>query len=121
MKIGYKIWIEDNGRAFGEGPFQLLQRIPQKGSLLQAAKSMKMSYQKAWLIIRKSEEMLGFPLLERRVGGISGGGSQVTEEGLEFLKTYGRFRKETAKKLNASFQKHFDRYFGNAPDNTEKK
>lgn len=109
MKIAYKIWLENDGKAFGEGPFQLLKMVIEKGSLSRAAKSLKMSYQKAWLIIRRSEERLGFPLLERRIGGIAGGGSQVTEAGKEFMKNYGRFRKETEKKLNAVFQKYFGR------------
>ncbi len=107
MKIAYKVWLENDGKAFGEGPFRLLQLTAQKGSLHQAAKSMEMSYQKAWVIIRNSEKRLGFPLLERKIGGVAGGGSKVTEEGREFMKIYGRFRKETEKKLNEVFQKYF--------------
>ena len=109
MKIAYKIWLENDGKAFGEGPFQLLRMVVEKGSLLQAAKSLEMSYQKAWLTIRKSEERLGFPLLERRIGGLAGGGSRVTAVGQEFLENYARFRKETEKRLNAVYQKHFGR------------
>jgi molybdate transport system regulatory protein len=109
MKIAYKIWLESDGKAFGEGPFELLRMVVKKGSLLQAAKSLKMSYQKAWVITRRSEKLLGFPLLERRIGGIAGGGSEVTEAGQEFMKKYDRFRKETEKKLNAVFKKYFGR------------
>ena len=111
MRVAYRIWLVDDGKAFGEGPFQLLRMVVKEGSLLQAAKSMKMSYQKAWVITRRCEEILGFPLLERRIGGTKGGGSQVTEAGKEFMKTYGRFRKETEKKLNAAFKKYFGRPF----------
>jgi molybdate transport system regulatory protein len=107
MKIAYKVWLENDGKAFGEGPFHLLRMVAEKGSLSQAAKSLNMSYQKAWFIIRRSEEKLGFPLLERRIGGVAGGGSQVTEAGKEFMKNYSRFRKEMEKKLNAVFQKYF--------------
>jgi molybdate transport system regulatory protein len=109
MKLAYKIWLENDGKAFGEGPFQLLRRVIEKGSLSQASKSLEMSYQKAWLIIRKSEERLGFSLLERKIGGLAGGGSQVTAVGQEFMENYARFRKETEKKLNAVYQKHFGR------------
>ena len=107
MKIAYKIWLENDGKAFGEGPYQLLRIIVKKGSLLQAAKSLGMSYQKAWVIIHRSEDRLGFPLLERRIGGIAGGGSQLTEAGHRFLENYGRFRQENEKKLKATFQKYF--------------
>jgi molybdate transport system regulatory protein len=121
MKIAYKIWLENDGKAFGEGPFQLLRMVIKKGSLLQAAKSMDMSYQKAWLIMHKIEERLGFPLLERRIGGIKGGGSQVTEAGKEFMKNYLRFRKEAEKKLNVVFQKYFGRPFLVSPVKTQKR
>ncbi len=109
MKIAYKIWLENDGKAFGEGPFRLLKRVVEKGSLLQAAKSLEMSYQKAWVIIHRSEERLGFPLLERKIGGITGGGSEVTEAGKAFIENYERFRKEAEAKLEAVFQKHFGR------------
>jgi molybdate transport system regulatory protein len=121
MRIAYRIWLVNDGKAFGEGPFQLLRMVVKEGSLLQAAKSMKMSYQKAWVITRRCEELLGFPLLERRIGGTKGGGSQVTEAGKEFMKTYGRFRKETEKKLNAAFKKYFGRPFLVSPVKTKKK
>lgn len=109
MKIAYKIWLENDGKAFGEGPFRLLKMVVEKGSLLQAAKSLKMSYQKAWVIIRRSEERLGFPLLERKIGGITGGGSEVTEAGQAFIENYERFRGEAETKLDAVFQKYFGR------------
>ena len=35
-----------------------------------------MSYNKAWRIIHAAEQRLGFPLLDRSVGGSLGGGSQ---------------------------------------------
>ena len=107
MKIGYKIWLENHGKAFGEGPYRLLNQIMEKGSLSGAAKSMNMSYQKAWVIITKSEERLGITLLERRRGGAEGGGSSVTEAGKEFLQSYGRFREEAGEKLDELFQKYF--------------
>ena len=121
MKIAYKIWIENNGKAFGEGPFQLLRMVVKKGSLLQAAKALDMSYQKAWVIMRRSEEKLGFPLLERKIGGIAGGGSKLTDAGKEFIRNYDRFRKETEKKIDAVFQKHFGRFFQVSPVKTKKK
>lgn len=109
MKIAYKVWLENDGKAFGEGPFRLLEMVIEKGSLSGAAKSLNMSYQKAWSIIRMSEERLGFPLLERRIGGVAGGGSQVTKAGKEFMELYKCFRRETEKTLEDVFQKYFGR------------
>ena len=121
MRIAYKIWLENDGKAFGEGPFQLLRRVVEKGSLLQAARSLEMSYQKAWTIIRKSEERLGFQLLERKIGGIAGGGSQMTEAGAEFMENYARFRKETERRLDAVFQKYFGQLPPASPAKTKRR
>ncbi len=121
MKIAYKIWLEKDGKAFGEGPFQLLSIVVKKGSLLQAAKSLGMSYQKAWLIIHRCEERLGFSLLERKIGGPSGGGSRLTVAGQHFLENYGRFRQEADNKLTATFRKYFGRSIPVTPAKVKKK
>jgi molybdate transport system regulatory protein len=109
MKMVYKVWLDNNGKAFGEGPYDLLQRIENTGSLHQAAKELKMSYRKAWLILHRCEEKLGFHLLKRKVGGASGGGSQVTLRGRKMMATYGKFRREVDQSLEKIYRKHFGR------------
>ena len=59
MKIGYKVWLENNGKAFGDGPYELLRQVEKKMSLHQAAHQMGMSYSKAWRLIRTIEEEAG--------------------------------------------------------------
>ena len=73
MRLAYKLWLEDNGRAFGDGPAALLDLVRTEGSLSKAAERLGMSYTKAWLTMRATEKRLGFPLLERRTGGKQGG------------------------------------------------
>lgn len=107
MRVAYKVWLDNNGKAFGEGPYQLLKRIETTGSLHQAAHEMKMSYRKAWTTLKAIETKLGFPLLERKVGGIAGGGSHITEQGLELMKHYEKFRNEVKESLEMIYQKHF--------------
>jgi molybdate transport system regulatory protein len=107
MKIGYKIWLDSDGKAFGEGPYQLLRRVQKTGSLHQAALEMKMSYRKAWLLLRTMEERLGFPLLSRRVGGADGGGSEVTTKGEEFMNRYEAFHREVEETLSQIYAKYF--------------
>ncbi|MCX5804124.1 MAG: molybdenum-binding protein [Proteobacteria bacterium] len=102
MKVAYKVWLDNNGKAFGEGPYQLLKRIKKTGSLHKAAMEMKMSYRKA------IEEKLGFSLLERKVGGTSGGGSIITPSGLELMNHYEQFRKEVKKALEIIYHKYFE-------------
>ena len=107
MKIMYKVWLDCDGKAFGEGPDRLLQRVETTGSLHKAAAEMKMSYRKAWLMLRAMEQRLGFALLERKVGGVSGGGSQLTPAAREIMKRYEAFRKEVEGALQEIYTRHF--------------
>ena len=107
MKIAYKVWLDNDGKAFGEGPFRLLTLVGKTGSLHQAAMEMKMSYRKAWLTIRSIEKKLGFTLLVRQTGGHSGGGSTITPEAAEFMKQYGAFREDVKEALDTIYRKHF--------------
>jgi molybdate transport system regulatory protein len=107
MRIMYKIWLDCDGKAFGDGPYQLLRLVDKTGSLHKAAAEMNMSYRKAWLMLNTMEGRLGFALLDRRVGGVAGGGSLLTEKAREFLDTYAAFRKDVEEDLQALYQKHF--------------
>jgi molybdate transport system regulatory protein len=108
MKIAYKIWLDNDGKSFGDGPYELLRRVKKTKSLYRAAREMGMAYSKAWRLIRTMEERLGFVLLERKTGGQSGGGSLTTPMAKELMKHYGRFRKDVDKALKKIYQKHFD-------------
>jgi molybdate transport system regulatory protein len=108
MRIGYKVWLDNNGKAFGDGPYELLRRVKKMRSLHQAANQMGMSYSKAWRLIQTLEERLGFALLERKVGGLSGGGSRVTPQGKELMKHYKQFRKDVNTSLENIFRTHFN-------------
>ncbi len=107
MKVGYKVWLDNNGKAFGEGPYELLRRVERMMSLHRATNQMGMSYSKAWRLIRTLEERLGFPLLERKVGGRSGGGSLVTPRAKTLLNQYEEFRRDVNATLERIYRKHF--------------
>jgi molybdate transport system regulatory protein len=107
MKAAFKIWIEQNGKVFGEGPYQLLKGVDKTGSLRQVAGQMGMAYSKAWKLIRTIEQRLGFSLLVRKVGGRSGGGSRITPRAKELMACYAVFRDEAQAAINRIFQKRF--------------
>jgi molybdate transport system regulatory protein len=107
MKVVCKIWLDHNGKAFGEGPYELLKRVERTNSLHAAAHQMDMSYSKAWKLIQSMEKRLGFSLLDRKVGGLSGGGSRVTLKGKELMRRYAQFEKEARKAIEKAYQKHF--------------
>lgn len=83
---------DDEGKFFGEGPFHLLKGIEETGSLRASAQKMNMSYTKALAMIKRAESVLGFPLTERTIGGIGGGGSRLTDDTKRFLEKYERYR-----------------------------
>ncbi|MCX8118223.1 MAG: LysR family transcriptional regulator [Desulfobacterota bacterium] len=109
VKLGYKLWLDRHGKAFGDGPYELLRRVEKTGSLHRAALDMGMSYNKAWRLMGILEKRLGFPLLERKTGGIAGGGSRLTPEGKKMMDRYGRFRKEADRVLRKVFKDHFQK------------
>jgi molybdate transport system regulatory protein len=107
MKIAYKVWLDNDGKAFGEGPYRILKQIEKAGSLHQAAIDLNISYRKAWMTLQNAEKKLGFTLIDRKVGGVAGGGSQITSSGKKFLKNYEQFRKDVERILEKTYQKHF--------------
>ncbi len=79
-----------------------------------------MSYNKAWGILRTCEQALGFPLLERQVGGVHGGGAKLTAQGADMLAgakltaqgadmlaRYQAFDREAQETLHELLHKHF--------------
>jgi molybdate transport system regulatory protein len=107
VRLAYKIWLEYRGRAFGEGPARLLDGVERTGSLKKAASELGMSYNKAWRILQAAEQRLGFPLLDRRVGGSLGGGSYLTPQARDLLIRYRAVAVEADVALRAVFERHF--------------
>lgn len=108
MRVAYKVWLENDGKAFGEGPYRLLKEIEKAGSLHQAAKTLGMSYRKAWLMLQAIEKRLGFALIDRKVGGLSGGGSQITPQAQQFISHYELFREEIRTAVESVYSRHFE-------------
>ena len=107
MKVVFRVWLDNNGQAFGKGPYELLKGVEETDSLHQAAKQLGMSYSKAWRLLQIIEKRLGFVLLERKVGGLSGGGSKVTPKARELMKHYERFEKDIRRAVDRIYRHHF--------------
>jgi len=107
MKAALKIWLDQDGKAFGDGPYELLKKVEETGSLHKAAAQMEMAYSKAWTMTRMVEQRLGFTVLEREVGGRLGGGSRITPRAKELMSCYAVFREEVQEAVNRIFQKRF--------------
>lgn len=85
-----RIWImAPKGQSyFGKGRILLLERIDEMGSISQAAKSMKMSYKKAWRLVDEMNQAATTPLVVSEAGGRQGGGTQITEAARQVIAQY---------------------------------
>jgi molybdate transport system regulatory protein len=74
--------------AIGPGKADLLQSIDETGSISGAARRMRMSYRRAWLLVRTMNDCFEPPLVEAVKGGTAGGGARLTTTGREVLRRY---------------------------------
>lgn len=91
------------GPSFGKGAGILLHGIEEYGSLNKTAKMLHMAYSKAWSMIKKVEDGLGFTLIER----YGARGSKLTPEGKRFLELYDAFEKDVEEYTQKAFAKTF--------------
>lgn len=98
---------DDNEKFFGEGPYRLLRTVEETGSLRAAANKMGMSYTKALKLINNAEEELNIKFLTRVVGGKSGGGSILTQEGRDWLDKYEKYRDACLKENERLYEEYY--------------
>jgi len=91
--------------ALGPGKADLLEHITKTGSLSEAARTMKMSYMKAWLLVQVMNRCFRQPLVTLERGGRKGGGTQLTETGKEALELYRGMEKAAAKAMDPSWKR----------------
>lgn len=85
-KIKSRIWIEANEKILlGEGRIKLLKAVEEHGSLSKAAKSMDMSYKKAWNLIDSINKSANKPVVSKTIGGKGGGGAVLTDHGKKLI------------------------------------
>jgi molybdate transport system regulatory protein len=88
-EIRIRCWIDIDGeKFFGPGRAELLELINETGSIAKAAKSMGMSYKKAWDMVNEMNTLGARPYVASHTGGDKGGGAQVTEAGKKMLTAY---------------------------------
>ncbi len=72
----------------GPGKADLLAAIGETGSISAAARTMDMSYRRAWLLVDVMNRSFREPLVLSAVGGTRGGGAQLTEAGVRVLEQF---------------------------------
>lgn len=88
-EIRVRCWVNVDGeRFFGPGPAELLHLIDDTGSISKAARSMGMSYKKAWDIVDNLNSRGREPYVISQKGGDKGGGAQLTARGKRIVTAY---------------------------------
>ena len=80
----------------GPGKVALLEAIRDTRSITAAAKSMGMSYRRAWVLVDELNRSLAGAAVESAIGGEHGGGSALTELGHELVGVYRRIEASAA-------------------------
>ena len=91
-----------------ERGIRLLECIEQEQSLQKGAARAEVSYSNAWLTLNRMEEALGSRLVERKLGGATGGGSSLTQDGLQWVARYRRLEQQLGEALFEIQHKEFD-------------
>jgi molybdate transport system regulatory protein len=100
-KIKSRIWIEFNNKIFlGEGRVKLLKGIQETGSLSKAAKSLNMSYNKAWNLIDTVNKASEHAIVIKSTGGKGGGRTTVTPHGEKLIHAFDSINKKCWKFLD---------------------
>jgi molybdate transport system regulatory protein len=93
-QVSIRIDLERGGR-IGPGKIALLEAISKSGSITSAARSMNMSYRRAWLLVDEINELLSEPAVTTEIGGAGGGRATLTPVGRKMVQHYHSIEKGT--------------------------
>lgn len=82
--------------AIGPGKADLLETIDARGSISAAARTMGMSYRRAWLLVDTMNRSFRAPVVDTAAGGRGGGGAVLTGTGRDVLSRYRAMEEKAA-------------------------
>ena len=91
--------------ALGPGRVDLLELIGQTGSLRAAAQKMSMSYMRAWMLVKYTNQCFSKPLVVVARGGKTGGGAELTSSGRQIVETYRRMEKDSQRAMRQDWHR----------------
>ena len=86
--------------AIGPGKIALLEAIQATGSITAAARQLRMSYRRAWLLVDETNRSLVHDAVIGAAGGKKGGGSQLTPTGIELCRRYRAIERQVDAAVN---------------------
>ncbi len=116
--LKHNVWLETRGEDIvisAEG-LDLLREVSLNESIVKSAQNMKISYRKAWGLLKEVEDLLGFRLIEKHRGGSSGGRTILTREGKALVSAYDDLNSE----IDIALKDIAKRFFRRINDISEK-
>ena len=89
--------------ALGPGKVNLLEAIERTGTLAEAARSIGISYMRAWHLLQTMNACFREPLVHTSRGGSGHGGASLTEAGHAVVAAYRRMEAESLRALEPAW------------------
>ena len=88
----------------GPGKIRLLEAIRQAGSIAGAARTLHISYRRAWLMADALNQVFPRPLIDTAAGGVRGGGARLSELGEAVLRCYRQMETKAAQAVSSEME-----------------
>ncbi len=103
LKLTVRAMVDDI-IAVGPGKISLLESIADNGSISAAARTMGMSYARAWRLVDDMNRCFARPLVVTASGGKHGGGAKVTDDGKQVLRIFRDMEAEARAAVQAGYK-----------------
>ena len=100
----------------GPGKAALLEAIRREGSISAAARSMGMSYRRAWLLVDTMNRCFRAPLVETVAGGGNTAGARLTAEGEAMLTAYRALAEQVGARASGDDYERLNRAIRERPE-----
>jgi len=94
--------LKGNIKAIGPGKIALLEAIRDTGSISGAARKLRMSYRRAWMLVDDLNRRLSKAVVEATPGGRLGGGTALSPTGHKLVNLYRDIERKALRHTSAS-------------------
>lgn len=96
--------LQGNIRAIGPGKIALLEAIRDTGSISAAARKLRMSYRRAWMLVDDLNRRLSKAVVEAAPGGRFGGGTTLSPTGYRLVGLYRDIERKALRHTSSATQ-----------------
>jgi len=109
LRPRFNLWLESDGQVvISLWRVRLLEAIRKSGSITAAAEIMQVPYRRAWERLHEMETILGFPLVETEIGGVGGGGAQLSPRAVELVQRFHAFAEGLDEEIDRRYRAAFE-------------